>query len=227
MTNPSDKLVAIAGLAKKLAKPNDRYVAGLWKSRLHEQLQWYVISYYPRQPRPAWRAPSWSWAAVDSPVTYFDVSHEFKPVSFDRPTITAEILDCDAVPKTTDEYGELQSGGLRLLGRCTQAVWNRRGGLYSENYVIFPSGYKPYFWLDASIADACSDGISFADCEITCLLFSASSSFRTSLVLRRLESAKDVFERISLLIEWVDQPSDTFKHVDDIFPSEKTVVEIV
>jgi hypothetical protein len=231
MTYPGDKLVAIAGLAKKLAKPDDQYVAGLWKSRLHEQLQWFVSpNSDPRLPKPAWRAPSWSWAAVDNPISYPDISYKFKSfVSLDRPTITAEIIDCDAVPKTTDEYGELQSGRLRLLGRCTRVVWDRpvwqSDGV--ENYVIFPSGYKHKFWLDALIVDAHSAGTPVEDFEISCILFSASSSFRTSLVLRRLESGKDVFERIGLLSERIGRKCVTLEDVDDIFPSEKTVVEIV
>jgi hypothetical protein len=42
-----------------------------------------------------------------------------------------------------------------------------------------------------------------------------------------LESGKDVFERIGLLSERIGRKCVALEDVDDVFPSEKTVVEIV
>ncbi|PQE20226.1 heterokaryon incompatibility protein [Rutstroemia sp. NJR-2017a BBW] len=69
-----DKLPAISGVvdAMKVFKKCE-YVAGLWADDTFPlQLCWKVSSLRSdRLPKPKYRAPSWSWAAVDSPVTYF------------------------------------------------------------------------------------------------------------------------------------------------------------
>lgn len=84
LTNELDKLPALSGVAQIYdeSTAGDTYLAGLWQSFLHHGLCWYQLkdidSYcefvdvpYPvgigvgRMPR-AFRAPSWSWASLDS-----------------------------------------------------------------------------------------------------------------------------------------------------------------
>ncbi|KAH6975080.1 heterokaryon incompatibility protein-domain-containing protein, partial [Ilyonectria sp. MPI-CAGE-AT-0026] len=65
LTHPSDKLHAIAGVAKWFEKvTGDEYVAGLWKSRFELMLDWRINEPKPRVTQD-YRAPSWSWASVD------------------------------------------------------------------------------------------------------------------------------------------------------------------
>ncbi|KAH7073785.1 heterokaryon incompatibility protein-domain-containing protein [Paraphoma chrysanthemicola] len=79
MTFGKDKLLAISGIAAEYAKLFQcEYLAGLWQFDLISELAWYVTKLdftnatnpvLPRLPRPkVWRAPSWSWAAVDGVV---------------------------------------------------------------------------------------------------------------------------------------------------------------
>jgi hypothetical protein len=71
LTNPSDKLPAIAGIAQLVSRtrPNARYLAGLWSDRLAQDVLRSVSHSYklePPLPLPAtYRAPSWTWAAVE------------------------------------------------------------------------------------------------------------------------------------------------------------------
>ena len=69
LTRPGDKLPALSGAAKEMrALPEDEYVAGLWRKDLLKQL---LCSIEPKTAitRPSrYRAPSWSWAAVDGQV---------------------------------------------------------------------------------------------------------------------------------------------------------------
>jgi hypothetical protein len=37
--------------------------------------------------------------------------------------IRFEVLDCKTIPKGMDEYGELASGTLHLLGSCLPVTW--------------------------------------------------------------------------------------------------------
>lgn len=70
LTYESDRLPALSGLAQQANRTNnDQYIAGLWRSRLLDDLLWQTRG----KPghRPAQRhAPSWSWASVGRPIKY-------------------------------------------------------------------------------------------------------------------------------------------------------------
>ena len=67
----SDKLVAIAGIASRLATYLDlsctSYTAGHWKEDLPGSLLWWHVQHGQSFPD---RAPSWSWARWDGPVEF-------------------------------------------------------------------------------------------------------------------------------------------------------------
>ncbi|KAK1826629.1 heterokaryon incompatibility protein-domain-containing protein [Podospora conica] len=69
LTNPSDKLPAIQGLATRMA-PELRlgsYIAGMWEKSLIFDLAWYTWDPRPAAPG-ARRASTLSWASIDGPV---------------------------------------------------------------------------------------------------------------------------------------------------------------
>jgi hypothetical protein len=76
LTVAADKLVALDGLVELYQDlSGDEYLAGLWRSHIFESLVWerqYVNDPYRRSiSKPVhYRAPSWSWAALDVPVVY-------------------------------------------------------------------------------------------------------------------------------------------------------------
>ncbi|KAL8294513.1 hypothetical protein RB597_007828 [Gaeumannomyces tritici] len=68
LTFESDRLPAIAALATRMTGLlDDTYVAGLWRSRILEGLEWDCSGKYWRERRRASvrRAPSWSWACLE------------------------------------------------------------------------------------------------------------------------------------------------------------------
>ncbi|KIW70258.1 hypothetical protein, variant 2 [Phialophora macrospora] len=77
---PEDKLVAISGIAQKVAiATGERYVAGLWdNSMLAPSLLWYVLGRRQADGTSSirtaiegyrgYRAPSWSWASLEAKV---------------------------------------------------------------------------------------------------------------------------------------------------------------
>nr|ADT63870.1 HET domain protein pin-c2 [Neurospora tetrasperma]ADT63883.1 HET domain protein pin-c2 [Neurospora tetrasperma] len=77
LTKDTDKLAALSGMAQFYQRnhfPCARYVAGLWSSRLKEELFWEVEDKSrARRPAPAdiYVAPSWSWASVKGGVISF------------------------------------------------------------------------------------------------------------------------------------------------------------
>ncbi|KAK4553610.1 hypothetical protein LTR86_009406 [Recurvomyces mirabilis] len=75
MSNPDDKLNAIAAIATAYASLTGQdYLAGLWRDSLTDDLAWKVPLKSPRQTvKPTtYRAPSWSWAALDGVLEFRD-----------------------------------------------------------------------------------------------------------------------------------------------------------
>lgn len=75
LTQPSDRLVAIEGLARAIqANTNDQYVAGMWKEWIERQLAWSPSEEF--RPISNTLVPSWSWASgiggVSLPLVWFD-----------------------------------------------------------------------------------------------------------------------------------------------------------
>jgi hypothetical protein len=114
LSHNGDKLPAISGLAKKMGqrRPSARYLAGLWDDSLEMDLLWVRNSNHER-PIPAdWRAPSWSWAPINSEVHF--------PFKW-GPTKNVELLEkyfniheAEAVPSTVDSTGQVESARLKM-----------------------------------------------------------------------------------------------------------------
>ena len=115
LTFPSDKLIALSGLAKDMYKrlqelrprPH-RYLAGLWKERLIETISWSV--WWPAKRASEYRAPSWSWACLDGHVSIH------QPQSTDRWFYCARLLWAET--SETNGAGHLESGTIELVGPC-------------------------------------------------------------------------------------------------------------
>ncbi|KAL9619850.1 MAG: hypothetical protein Q9160_005590 [Pyrenula sp. 1 TL-2023] len=110
MTLSADKLPAIAGIAGEVSRISGvPYMAGLWKNNLLHDCMW-TSTNKERFNRPkTWRAPSWSWASVDSPVSFSKVTVDAME--------EAEVLDCEVEPRYSDApFGEVKSGRLRICG---------------------------------------------------------------------------------------------------------------
>jgi hypothetical protein len=74
LTNESDKLMAIMGIAKFAGDiMNDQFLAGLWDGELWRDLLWssdVSINKLPPRRLKSIQLPSWSWASVICPVSY-------------------------------------------------------------------------------------------------------------------------------------------------------------
>ena len=116
MTYQSDKLPALSGVIDALQREtNDKCYAGIWRSHFLEGLNWQVIDHdiylaISKQPqRPStWRAPSWSFAAIEGLVSY-------EGASIDGNRFT-ELEECNLTPAGLNPLGELRDGFVRLRG---------------------------------------------------------------------------------------------------------------
>lgn len=118
LTVPSDKLVALSGIAKDMKRrlaalgcQDTKYLAGVWSQRLPQALVWNVRT-AGRRP-DGYRAPSWSWAAIDGNLNV----HDWSPSRDSDMEILASVVGARTTPmKPQDETGEVCDGPITLNG---------------------------------------------------------------------------------------------------------------
>ncbi|KAF0325102.1 hypothetical protein GQ607_007723 [Colletotrichum asianum] len=114
ITKSFDKLPALSGLAKAMEdRTGIGYAAGLWKANLAHSLLWGRVGPWLRVPTNGYRAPSWSWAALEGGISMtignahgLDV---FEPM--------VEEIEITIEPGGLDPRGMIKSGHLMLSGR--------------------------------------------------------------------------------------------------------------
>ena len=123
LTFSSDKLVAVSGIANVVGSfLRDEYFAGIWRKSLPQGLLW---SPYDEEdlPNPSYeatrsseyRAPSWSWASIDSRISSFLC--RATPL---QPTF-ATVLDISTKLSGPDPYGQVKSGRFTVRGPLKKA----------------------------------------------------------------------------------------------------------
>lgn len=108
LTVPTDRLIAISGVAKRFAPSiglAGRYLAGMWEDNLIYDLLWCTESPSPRISS----APSWSWASNNSEISYERIRRHFCNPS------CAKIIDTD-VTDFPAMYGFRSTGSIRVKG---------------------------------------------------------------------------------------------------------------
>lgn len=151
LTKPGDTLIALSGIAKmmyeQLRVQNDVYLAGLWKNHMASQLLWRLEPVfengefkYPSERVTEYRAPTWSWAAVDADqgVIYGDIIED------GNPGLRISVEDPEVHLAAEDPFGLVDKGSLHLTGvlkKIEMRMVNRGG---KRRYVLnLVSRYNP------------------------------------------------------------------------------------
>ncbi|EGU74888.1 hypothetical protein FOPG_15617 [Fusarium oxysporum f. sp. conglutinans race 2 54008] len=208
LTNASDKLPALSGLAQQRKQVRGGvYLAGLWQDSLLHDLCWYHVSNYNvatsggvgHRP-PYYRAPSWSWAAVDTdsgcswwwpgPIWL----HSIQPTK--EPKQACVILEVSCEPATTDPTGEVRRGFLDIKTSLTSAEICRdpEGEVLWTIHKLDPSLRKGFFKPDCVLED---DGLKFGDQVFCAPIAGITYSRRVNcacLVLKKVDS--DTYQRV-------------------------------
>ncbi|KAK7915266.1 heterokaryon incompatibility protein-domain-containing protein [Apiospora marii] len=115
LTCAGDKLVALSGIAKPFRSIlEDRYVAGMWRRYLEHELLWVIANTgfgpdSPEAPEIPYRAPSWSWAAVDATVAAGDLDVRDS-------SILIHVEEVQLQHGSKDDTGHVRAGWLKLSG---------------------------------------------------------------------------------------------------------------
>jgi hypothetical protein len=118
MTMQRDKLPALSGLARAFAGAlDDIYVAGIWRGDLVGGMLWGIDS---DAEKPAiWRAPSWSWAAWQGSVWWFQ--HDSTKMEH-----CCTVEEVHTQPDGADPFGALSGGWIIVRSRITKVTLRPR-----------------------------------------------------------------------------------------------------
>lgn len=120
LTKGSDKFPAFSGIVQRLQPVLGDYLAGLWFRDIIRGLWW--VKKDGGVPVREYRAPSWSWASVDGPVSYLEYMEG-------EGSLDAEILDrAIHLADPDNPFGQVRWASLTLRG------WTKR--------LIHPLEYK-------------------------------------------------------------------------------------
>jgi len=215
LTESKDKLVAIAGVARRWqhlqVQQNSvsgvyggplpgEYVAGLWRGHLPQGLCWKACS--PKKRLHPYIAPTWSWASLEGMVLG-------PSKRWEHGDTLVEVQEISISHVSTDVFGAVSVATLRLKCRwLIRATVERRRPVKSKPdiYTIYVSGRKirGEVMLDIELA--------FAGKPITVyivpVVFERSVATKC-LILSRILGTEGQYERLGLAT-WSEK-SSTFK----------------
>lgn len=133
LTYSGDKLIAISGVAREISRKSpslqnpDAYLAGLWRADMLRGLLWEPVRQMElrepvrqMEPRPVdpYRAPSWSWAALDGPIMWHCGG-------LDRlqPGTGAVVVETEVNLLEGDPFGQVRGGSITIRGPVRAGVY--------------------------------------------------------------------------------------------------------
>lgn len=209
LTNSSDKMIAISGIAKSFAIIlGDIYVVGMWRGHLHQGLMWKSWGFGHMRTRPTdYRAPTWSWASIEGPVDY--VGQYYRTSAF-----RVHIKDVVLVHETEDTTGQVRRGHLDLQGDLkplfvillpqsdTPVVRLLVDGLGK------PSGYHHHPRFDVSDIDTSKLLEDSAKGRLYYMNFQVAVKRICWMMLRLVNEQQGIFERIGLNVTYLGDGRD-------------------
>ena len=185
LTEETDRLPALSGLADRTSPHLGRYLAGLWSSTFPSDLAWRVHALKTGSTRlPGYRGPSWSWASLNDAIRYWDdlrthvraarvpIWHLQKP----------RWLSWAVVPKGQNPFGEVSSAEVAVEGLICpvrlQYVWTQSWpakGPYESVHdpfqykILFKGGLELPFFADHILSEQRADYLDH-DAELDLLL---------------------------------------------------------
>ena len=205
----TDRFPALSGLASEIqAAHGGEYVAGMWQDDLLRSLLWRRVpqsvgSHTNLRRPPDYRAPSWSWASIDSAVTYDLVALHRSQIDKTAQT-TAHISDINLVPKGSDPKGQLKDGSIRMRGKMK---------MYSLSNLTRDVQFLLDFDMNSDVtspSDGIDDGLSLS----TAPLFLLSMFARVAMTeMQQPLFSLNVTGWALVLVMVVEEPEPVFRGV--------------
>ncbi|KAI1331602.1 heterokaryon incompatibility protein [Xylariaceae sp. FL0255] len=252
LTYPSDKLAALSAIASRMSSIlSDEYVAGMWRGHLEEELLWHVSrdeirkgsssnqslpTYHaPNHFLSTYRAPTWSWAAVDGKIwPGFPC--------YPKVDLLISVEDVWLEYTTNNSKINIRNGWLKLRGVLKQLTLSPyhspRGILRREYYMVIngrsvsaPRGdfqeLDPHVFLDHPDAKYVeSDNAAKTLYCMPARVYKGSKTGIFILLFQLCDKEYNLFRRIGLAIGWDEGLAekilnDCTHEGEDQFPCEE------
>lgn len=180
----SDKLPAIAGIAKAFARSTGySYVAGLWREDIVPGLLWYRRT-GDKGPLISQKLPSWTWARFNGEVTFWN-GRDLMMVS----DYSCDFMDISYTPSgRLGPYGEVSDARLKLHGIMIVVQCKK-----DEN------GIRLYHFEGKEIgyANLDVDDFKFEDRRLSCLLLQGNKNgVSAGLLIDSVGGQHDTYKRV-------------------------------
>ena len=222
MTVEKDKFPAISGLAKRMKRmEKTQYQAGLWMDSFVADMLWKVD--YPTDRPSVWRAPSWSWASVNSPVKYvLELKNENQQVE-----TYFDILGGQTILASDDDMGQLSSSYLDIdavFSVVSIVIYTKpEGSLVSPGPDLFVNGVhfnpktdsglglsftKETIKLDCNLPPTTEEtsfpgyGLRIGMRPMLCMRFAKVGSYEYSMLLSCVDYDSAKYDRVGLVMEY-------------------------
>jgi len=130
LTVENDKLPAVAAVAEQYANSmsvsGEDYLAGLWREDLLSQCLWRVWDPKKTRRPVAYRAPSWSWAALDGGIyPYVHVPQHENDMEERRVSCcTCVLIQAETTLSSENmPFGNVQTGMMRIRTKMRRVIW--------------------------------------------------------------------------------------------------------
>lgn len=182
ISDPSDKLVACGAIAQAFQHAlGSEYLAGLWRDTLLIDLLWCKAEGTPLTRPAEYRAPSWSWAAVEGRVWMVD---SIWPRAQSRAG-GAEVVRCEVTLEDAGfPFGRV-TGGTLVLRTALMACVVHRNGIYHTEHRVWSEEQMPRMklgvlldWVGERVGRVSID--TEADTEICGTVWAVLISYDTS-----------------------------------------------
>lgn len=161
LTFQMDKLLAFSAIEAVLKHhPEDRYLAGMWFSELPEALFWTIWKSNGNRRPLEYRAPSWSWASIDT-TQHYSSFLLYPPDNSDNSSLYRHLTILDAFSEPSDlrlPFGNAKRAHLSF--RAPNLRLTLRRARHSRND---GDGYLVYTGQDQSIIYRYNTSMIFKD----------------------------------------------------------------
>lgn len=140
LTYPSDKLLAIRGLAVHLydqylrTEAETQYVMGLWTNKMAVGLLWYVDLGSDRKRPQTYRAPSWSWASVEGIISNDSLDINQEKSALEIVELQIQTDEVRPLPWLQDECSE--GSAIILRGSITAGICSQAASEAEKRYYV-------------------------------------------------------------------------------------------
>lgn len=173
LTKGDDRLPAFSGIASTLIDADD-YLAGLRRSHLPGDLLWSTAGTPPSGRPSSFQAPSWSWASVVARISPPPGGHHAG--NNDKNDILAHVRNVFTTPSTSDRFGRVNGGELRISGPYFKASVLRKdqseviGSTFGRHHLrLEVPALPPHLWPSEAVLDTVEDAREAIGSSVTLL----------------------------------------------------------